>query len=154
MTSSLGGTYFNVESPVTCNNHITKWHYCYHTGAATPGSTLSMTVAVWSLDTDTNAYIVSPSSIRTITLQPVQTLAKIFCVEESVNQSEFVQVSLGDVIGVVLPSSNAIPIISSSVDPLIAIKKHPRNESPVDLLQSDLSYLSSTALHLYATVGM
>ena len=90
VTTGLSGTYLNTQYPVTCGNHITKWHYCYHTEAATPGATLSMTVAVWSLhfgkkcvycdnlvclahfvfysvDTATNTYIVSPSSIKTIT---------------------------------------------------------------------------------------
>ena len=154
MTSSLGGTYLNVGTPVTCNNHITKWHYCYHTEAATPGeSTLSMIVAVWSLDTATNTYIVSPTSIRTITLQPIQTLAKIFCVEELLSENDFVLVSTGDVIGVVLPSNGAIPIVSSNANPPLSIMKRSQNGNPIDLLQSDLIDLSSSALHLYATIS-
>ena len=77
----------HTQYPVTCGNHITKWHYCYHTDTATPGSTMSMTVAVWSWDAAT-AYILCPSSIRTITLQPVQTQAKIFCVVKFLTETK------------------------------------------------------------------
>ena len=112
-----------------------------------------MTVAVWSLHTATNTYIVSSSSIRTITLQPNQTLAKIFCVEESLSENDSVLVSTGDVIGVVLSSSNAIPIVSSNANAPVSIMKHSQNENPIDLLQSDLIDLSNSALHLYATIS-
>ena len=152
-TSSHGGTYLNTQYPVTCGNHITKWHYCYHTEAATPGSTLSMTVAVWSLDTAINTYIVSPSSIRTITLQPITTLAKIFCVEHNLGETEYSMVSPGDVIGIVLPSTNAIPIVSTSAGSEKYIVKHAQNEHPLNVVQSKLQAVYETTLHLYATVG-
>ena len=153
MTTTLGGTYLNTQYPVTCGNHITKWHYCYHTEATTPRSTLSMTVSVWSWDAATNTYIVSPNSIRTITLQPVQTLAKIFCVEESLNETDYITVSKGDVIGVVLPSSISIPIVSSSTSSERFIMKHSRNDSPLNLSCSMLCPEYEAALHLYATIG-
>ena len=112
-----------------------------------------MTVSVWSLDTATNTYIVSPSSIRIITLQPIQTLAKIFCVEESLNETDYITVSKGDVIGVVLPSSISIPIVSSSTSSEKFIMKHSRNDSPLNLSCSMLCPEYETALHLYATIG-
>ena len=112
-----------------------------------------MTVAVWSLDTATNTYIVSPSSIRTITLQPVQTLAKIFCVEECLSETDYITVSKGDVIGVVLPSNLSIPIVSSSASSEKLIIKHSRSDSPLNLSCSMLCPKYETALHFYATIG-
>ncbi len=69
-----------------------------------------MTVAVWRLDsnTNTNTYSVLTDTVRIIALQLVATLAKIFCVEETLDPAEYVQVSQGDVIGVVLPFNNPI----------------------------------------------
>ena len=153
VTSGLSGTYINTQYPVTCGNYITKWHYCYYTQEATPGSTLSMTVAVWSLNTATNTYTVSPSSIKTITLQPVQTLAKVFCIEESLNETEFVQVSQDDVIGVVLPSSNAIPIISFSLESHKHVLKYSENETPVNVLQYNARKEDNVSMHLRATLS-
>ena len=152
VTTHTSGTYLNTQYPVTCGNHITKWHYCYHTEAATPGATLSITVAVWSLDTATNTYIVSPSSIRNITLQPIQTLAKIFCVEESLNETEYVVVSTGDLIGVVLPSNNVIPVISSNSESAISMK-FSQSEVPLSFLKLELLNSTGIALHLYASIG-
>ena len=112
-----------------------------------------MIVAVWSLDANTSTYIVSPSSIRIITLQPVQTLAKIFCVEESLSETEFIQVSQGDVIGVVLPPNNAIPIVSSNAGSTHYIMKVLQSQYLINTVQSKLFTECEMALHLYATVG-
>ena len=72
-----------------------------------------MTVGVWSLDTNTNVYRLTEGSDRTITLVPIATLAKVFCVEETLEVSNFVSVTQNDVIGVVLPNNNAIPVLSA-----------------------------------------
>ena len=112
-----------------------------------------MTVAVWSLDVATDTYVVNPNSIKTITLQPVQTLAKIFCIEESLDERDFILVSQNDVIGVVLPSSNPIPILGSNADPSIQLRRHISSTSPADVISSELTTLSSSVLHLYATIG-
>ncbi len=112
-----------------------------------------MTVAVWSLDVATDTYIVNSNSIKTITLQPVQTLAKIFCTVESLDERDFILVSQNDVIGVVLPSSNPIPILGSNADPSIQLGRHISSTSPADVISSELTTLSSSVLHVYATVG-
>ena len=73
--------------------------------------------------------------------------------EESLNETEFIQVSQGDVIGVVLPSNTAIPIVSSSASSEMVIMKHSQNDSPLNLSCSMLHPKYETALHLYATIG-
>ena len=93
-----------------CDGHITSWHYCYYTSAAVAGQTHTMTVAAWRLVGGT--YQLVQGTTRTLTLSPVQTLAKIFCVEEALDPADDVAVSMGDVIGVVLPSTN--PFLSSA----------------------------------------
>ena len=154
LISGLSGTYINTQYPVTCGNHITKWHYCYHTEAAISGSTLSMTVAVWSMDAATSTYIVSPVSIRTITLLPVQTRAKIFCVVTFLTETDYIILSHGDVIGMVLPSNNPIPIVSSQVSSEKYTMKHSQSDYPLNITQSNLLPITETVLHLYATIGM
>lgn len=114
---------------------------------------LSMTVAVWTLDSNVGTYVVSPRSIRTITLQTVSTLPKIFCVEEVLDVSEYVLVSQGDIIGVVLPSSNPIPLLSSNSGSGVSLLKHSQDTSAMNLTSSQFTTMSGTALHLYATIG-
>ncbi len=137
-----------------CSDHITKWNYCYYTSDATAGQTYTMTVALWRLDSNTNTYNVITDTVRIITLQPVTTLAKIFCIEETLDPSEYVQVSQGDVIGAVLPSSNPVPVIGSNTgSTFFSLMKHSHNSVAINLLSSELTTLSETALHLYTTLS-
>ena len=96
--------------------------------------------------------MVSPSSIRTITLQPVQTLAKIFCVEETLSETEYIVVSRGHVIGVVLPSINGTPIISFNASSEKYIMKT-QSDGSLNIDQSSLFTQSGIALQLNATIG-
>ena len=145
----------NIANPVTCTdgNAITSWHYCYYPSAVTPGQTYTMTVAVWRLDTGTNTYRVVTGSSRTITLVPTQTLAKIFCVEETLDSADSVFVMQNDVIGAVLPSSNPIPVVSSDPSSSSSLMRHSQSSSAIDLLNSELTSLSGTALHLYGSIS-
>ena len=56
-------------------------------------------------------------------------------------------------IGVVLPSNTAIPLVSSSASSEKFIMKHSQNDSPSNLSCSMLCPQYETALHLYATIG-
>ena len=154
-TSSVEETYLNTVNPVACatENAITSWHYCYYTSAVTAGQTYTMTVAVWRLDTSTNTYRLTAGSARTITLVPNATLAKIFCVEETLGSSGSVFVSAGDVIGAVLPSNNPIPVVSSDSTSNSSLMRHPQTTTPADLTSSGFSTISGSALHLYGTLG-
>ena len=156
-TGSLSGTYLDTNNTAMCAGHITSWHYCYYPSAAVAGQTHSMTVAAWRLEGGT--YQLVQGTNRTLTLIPVQTLAKIFCVEEVLDPADHVAVSVGDVIGVVLPSTSPIPVISSNTaSPLSSssssfLMRHPQTENTTNLMASEFRTLSNSALHLYAKLG-
>ena len=76
-------------------------------------------------------YRLIQGTSRTITLTPIETKAKIFCKEEALDPVDYVLVSEGDVIGVVLPSTNPIPVVSSNAG---SLRRHSWNVSPTDLL--------------------
>ena len=111
-----------------------------------------MTVAVWSLDIKTNTYVLSPGSARNISLNPIRTLAKIFCVEESLDESDYVEVSQGDVIGVVLGLNNAIPVLGSAASSGAFTLEQSQNEYPQNIPRQSLSTLNML-LHLYASTS-
>ena len=154
-TGSVEGTYLNTANAVVAfedNDAITSWHYCYYTSAVSAGETYTMTVAVWRLDTSTNTYRVTAGSARrTVSLLHNATLAKIVCMEETLSPADSVSVMEGDVIGVVLPSSNPIPVVSSA--PTSSLLRHSQSASAGDLLSSEFTDLSGSALHLYGTLG-
>ena len=100
------------------------------------------------------AYILSPSSIRTITLQPVQTQAKIFCVVKFLTETKHIILSLGNVIGVVLPSNNPIPIVRSNVSSKKYIMKNSQSDYHFNITQRNLLPINETVLLLYATIGI
>ena len=111
-----------------------------------------MTVAAWRLDTGTNTYRVTAGSSRTISLVHIDTLARIFCMEETLDSADSLFVMESDVIGVVLPSSNPIPVVSSDLSSN-SIVTHPQNASAVDLLNSELTSVSGINLHVFADLG-
>ena len=151
MTESLSGTYLDTSNAAMCSGHIISWHYCYYTSAAPAGQTHTMTVAAWRLDSGTETYQLVQGTNRTITLDPVQTLAKIFCVEEALDPADYVAVSQGDVIGVVLPSTNPIPVVSSNSGS--SLMRHSQSVSAINLLSSEFTVVSNSALHVYTKLG-
>lgn len=155
VTNGLRGTYLNNNSAVNCPEHnaVTSWHYCYYPSEVTPGQTYTMTVAVWRLDSSTNTYRVLQGSSRTISLVPVMTFAKIFCNEHILNSTDYIFILNEDIIGVVLPNTNQIPVVSSGADSSSFLIKHSQNMTASDLLSSEFTILSDVALHLYAKLG-
>ncbi len=90
----------------------------------------------------------NPSSIRNIVIKPVQTLAYIFCENVLLADVEYISVPQGAVVGVVLPSDHAIPIIeqdSRLEDYLMEGTKS------MNIPVSDLSIRNHLILHLYGT---
>ncbi len=107
-----------------------------------------MTVSIWSLGAD-NRYRVNPTSIRTITVPPVETEAKIFCMQEHLNTTEYVSVSLGDMIGVSLPENNPISVLRTNENLTQSILWAPN----FDNTSLNLMSINGISLHVYATIG-
>ena len=114
MITDFSGTYLNTRHPVMCAGNISKWHFCYYTQYLTHASRLNMTVAVWS--SYEGSYAFYPGRFTRISLIHNHTLAKVFCVEHSLSREDYLPVSHGDIVGVVLPSVNPIPVIGSGED--------------------------------------
>ena len=112
-----------------------------------------MTVATWSFNSTANTYYLTEGSNHFITLQPTETLPKIFCKEEILDSSEYIYVNVGDIIGVVLPLRNPIPLVSSNSGSSFSLLKHSEDTITGDLSNSELTTLSQTALHLHTSLG-
>ena len=147
-------TYLNTDSPITCTNTITSWHYCYYPSAASNSQlTYTATVGVWRLNTAMNQYKLLPGSNYTLSLvQPASTPARIFCKTEVLQSENYVRVQPGDVAGVSLPTSYPLPIVASGATGY-SLMTHTALNAPMTLLTSDLSQALNTALHLYPTIG-
>ena len=136
------GVYLNTEFPAECDGVVTAWHYCYYPqDASDSNTTYTASVAVWRLDNTTDQYILLNGSITLIELQPVDTLARIYCTQEILVNS--IEVRRGDVIGVVLPTENPIPMIGMESENILHYS---------DTLDDFFESLSS-ALHLYAEIS-
>ena len=146
------GTYLNTNSPVNCvtENTITSWHYCYYTSQTTSGQTYTMTVGVWRLESSTNTYTLTQRSSRAVTLTHISTLAKVFCVEEMPDPVDYVFVALDDVIGVVLPANNPIPVVSFGNSTLL---RHSASTLSTSRPVSEFTTATNIGLHLYSNLG-
>jgi hypothetical protein len=149
LAGDISGTYLDTANTAACNGNITSWHYCYYPPAAR--QTLTMTVAAWRLEGGTYRLIKGTS--RNITLSFIATLAIIFCMEETVDPVDYVLITEGDVIGVVLPNTNPLPVVGSNTSSASSMKKHLHNAATADLLVSEFTEIPDTALHVYANLG-
>ncbi len=98
-------------------------------------------MAVWRLVSTTDQYILLNGSITLIELQPVDTLAHIYCTQEILVNS--IEVRRGDVIGVMLPTENPIPMIGMESENILHYSE----------TLDDLFRLLNSALHLYAEIS-
>ena len=148
------GTYLNTDSPISCSDTITSWHYCYYPSQASDSQlTYTATVGVWRLNSVTNQYELLQASDYTLQLvQPASTPAVIFCRMELLQPQDYVRVETGDVIGVSLPQQNPLPIVASGATGY-SLKTHTALNAPPAIQQFVLTDASSMALHLYPTIG-
>ena len=143
------GTYLNTLFPAAFSLNISQWHYCYYTEYAKPGSMLSMTVAVWSLDVATDTYIINPSSVKLITIQAISTLASIHCNQELL--TDHVSVMKGATVGVIIPSKDAIPVVGFDSSETGNYLMKTNSVTNGNIATSELSNGMHLSLHLYSS---
>ena len=144
------GIYLNNEFPAVCDGVVTAWHYCYYPEDASDSTTTyTASVAVWRYDDTTDQFILLNGSITLIELQPVDTLARIYCTQELLEPVNYIAIRQGDVIGMVLPIENYIPMIGMESDNMLLMREGSEDLSPSSVLNSS----SFLALHLYVEIG-
>ncbi len=149
---SRPGIYLNTEFPAECDGVVTAWHYCYYPeDASDSDTTYTASVAVWRLDNTTDQYILLNGSITLIELQPVDTLARIYCTQEILVNS--IEIRQGDVIGVVLPTENPIPMIGMQSENESMILRRLGSDDVAQLRLDGPLAVVSRALHLYTDIG-
>ena len=147
------GIYLNGENPITRSDTITSWNYCYYPSAANNSQlTYTATLSVWRLNSAMNQYELVPGSDYTLQLvQPVSTLAKIFCKTEVLQPQDYVRVQAGDVIGVSMPTQNPLPLVASEAVGF-NLMKHSEIAAPAALQMSALNDAPNMAMHLFPTI--
>ena len=133
---------------------VTAWHYCYYPeglDASDSTTTYTASVAVWRYDDTTDQFILLNGSITLIELQPVDTLARIYCTQELIEPVNYITIRQGDAIGVVLPTENYIPMIGNESDSTLLTIVRPGDVEVSSILNGLLT--QSLALHLYAEIG-
>ena len=141
------GTYLNINFPAECDGVITTWHYCYYPRSARANQgTYTASVALWR--NSSNQYYVVDGSVTLIELQPVNNSARIFCTQVLLAPANYTEIRRGDVVGVLLPSSNPIPLIGRDEDNTI-LRDYIGRSSPSNVSSNQLQ---SLAIHLYADI--
>ena len=145
------GTYLNINFPAECDGVVTAWHYCYYPGSASANQrTYTASVALWHYDNSSNQYYVVDGSVTLIELQPVDTLARIFCTQVLLAPANYTEIRREDIVGVLLPSSNPIPLIGRDEDNTL-LRNNIGRSSPSNV-SSDQLLEQSLAIHLYADI--
>lgn len=131
---------------------VTAWNYCYYNDSVSDSEVnYTATVAVWRNETSQSQLIVVGNSVKVVTLQPAYTIAKIFCKKAVLEPMEYFNIRTGDMVGVVLPSINPIPLMGRFSDFAVMRSDIPLN-SPYNLSLSNLM-AEQLAMHLYINIG-
>ena len=146
-----GNIYLNMEFPAKRVGLLTAWHFCYYTFS--DPNTLQMTytasVALWRPGNSSDQYDLVTGSITEIILNPVATLATIYCTQMQLDSANHIEIRQGDVVGVLLPPQNPIPLIGQiQSESVHFISRYPNQQELSNLMLSDLQQ-EMIALHLY-----
>ena len=148
---NIQGIYLNMEFPAKRNGLLTAWHFCYYT-FSDPNMlrmTYTASVALWRPGNSSDQYDLVTGSITQIILNPVATLATIYCTEMQLDSTNHTEIRQGDVIGVLLPPQNPIPLIGQiQSESVHFISRYPNQQELSNLMLSDLQQ-EKIALHLY-----
>ena len=109
-------------------------------------------MGVWRLNAAMNQYELLPGSNYNIQLvQPISTHAKIFCKTEVLQSQDYARVQTGDVIGVILPMVNPLPLVASGATGYNLTQYTGLADRVLQM--AVLTEASNLALHLYPTIG-
>ena len=109
-------------------------------------------MGVWRLNAVMNQYELLEGSNHNIRLiQPASTPAKIFCKTENLQPENYVRVQTGNIIGVILPTQNPLPLVASAATGYSLMRYSGLADRALQM--TDLSNVSNMALHLYPTIG-
>ena len=89
------------------------------------------------------------NSATTISLQRRYTIASIYCKVVELEPKNYFPIMKGDLVGVTLPSTNAIPLIGSTTDDFIL---HTNTQETTTLPLNSFEECQ-LALHLYVDIG-
>ena len=142
----------NHAFPAETNGYITSWNYCYYTDAVSTSQTYTAVFAAWRYDNQStfpNLSVVN-NSATTISLQQGYTIATIYCKVVELEPEKYFPIMKGDLVGVTLPLTNAIPLIGSISEYFVLVHTNTQETSALPL-NSFAEY--QVALHLYVDIG-
>ena len=148
---NIRGIYLNMEFPAKHVGLLTAWHYCYYI-FSDPNMlrmTYTASVALWRPGNSSDQYDLVTGSITRIRLNPVATLATIYCAQMQLDSTNHLEIRQGDVAGVILPPQNPIPLIGR--ENFHNISRNPNRQVLSNLMLSDLRQ-EKIALHLYVRI--
>ena len=142
----------NHAFPAETNGYITSWNYCYYTDTVSTSQTYTAVFAAWRYDnqsTFANLSVVN-NSATTISLQHEYTIATIYCKVVELEPEKYFPIMKGDLVGVTLPLTNAIPLIGSTSEYFILV--HSISQETTTLPLNSFAEFQ-VALHLYVDIG-
>lgn len=125
-----------------CSGSITSWHLCYYPPVETYAG--SATVGLWrDASEDGDRFESVEDSERLVSVNVTASIAMVLCVEFELESPQ--QVEVGDVVGVVLPGTDPIPLVSAGAGDGILYTSATDNQT--------FAEVPGRALHLYADIG-
>ena len=136
------GLYIDIDNPAVCSGQITAWNVCYYNPRLFSHlNTLPISLQIWRNGVRVGAYVesvtipASPPSFRCITIQ--------------LSPNEYMDVRVGDVIGVVMNANEVLPVVGNSNGVRLLFSQ----SAPASVNTGTLTVLNNMVLHVTAVIG-
>lgn len=131
---------------------MTAWHYCYYTDYVDEfEANYTAHFAVWEYDISYLNLTIVKNTLTFVVLEPISTITNIHCKQVTLEPKEIFFIKKGELLGVVLPPKNPIPLIGhSSNHTIISFSNNHLTPSSIPLTNLSTEKL---AMHLYVNIG-
>ena len=146
------GLYIDIGNPALCSGQITAWNLCYYNPRPSilPSvSTLQISLQIWRFDGPQNGVRVG-THVETVTIP--ETPESFQCIKIELSPDEYMNVSAGDFIGVLMNRDAVLPVVGNIEDSTLLFS--PANLFvPTELNMDNIQTRSRNALHVTAEIG-
>ncbi len=110
------GLYIDISNPALCSGYIRRWNICYYSPRVVNFlSNLQIGLQVWRFDQARQNGVLIANYPVTITVP--EPPPEFRCVRVEVNQEQFINVTAGDFLGVVLFQNAVLPVVNNYQQP-------------------------------------
>ena len=110
------GLFIDTDNPAVCSGQITAWNVCYYNNprSFTQLNTLQISLQIWRFDEPIRNSVRVDEHVETVTIP--ETPENFQCITAELSPDEYMNVSTGDLVGVLLVMDAVLPVVGNTLN--------------------------------------